>query len=584
MHREPSRAARLALCLFLVAGCGASAPTGRSVRVPHAAAPAADGSAGAPSPDGDAAAEPARLVLLVVVDQLPPWQLERLRPFFTGGLARFLAQGQVWMQAEHDHGHTETGPGHATLSTGVRPARHGIVANEWRDEEGRSWNCVEDPSVTAIGCDGPLATERPASAWRLLEPGLAERVRAAAPRSRSLGIAGKDRSAILGAGRAELSLWWSEEQGGFVSSTAYGPTLPDWVARWDRGWTAALPLEDGRLRWSDGCTEEVARAGTAPDVRAGERDRRPMPHDSPRLGAEPTPEELARLAAWVHRSPFLDELVLELAARGLDALELGADDATDVLVLGLSACDIVGHEFGPRSHEVTDLLLRLDRSLGRFLERLDATVGAGRWVAALSSDHGVLELPEWLEEQGIPAARVRSKELKELFGGAIARLDEEFAPGLVAGADVSGLRFSAERVRAAGVDGAALRARAAELLGGADFVARAFPSDALAASDALASDDPLLHRMAGGFRAGRSNDVTLVLAPECIAMSVGTTHGSPWDYDRVVPLVLLGPGSPAERRDEPCRTIDVLPTLLCRAGLPVPDGLDGRVLPPERAP
>lgn len=565
-----SRTAALALLAALCA-CGPGEPD----EAPRARA-------------GEAAArtEPARLVVLLVVDQLPPWQLERLAPWLEGGLGRFLDEGQQWRRAEHELAITETGPGHATLSTGLSPARHGIVANEWRDEDGRTWNCVDDERAPLLGAQGPLGRGRAASGHLLRAPGLAARVRAAFPDghgARTVGIALKDRSAILGAGGAELALWWDEDGEGFVTSRAFAPELPEWVARWNAKWWRKLPAEEGHVVWREELPAAALEAGTAPDERPGEArlyGRTSFPHASGALGSEPDEATRARLALWVEHSPFGDELTLDLAGEALRELWLGADDTTDVLVIGLSACDFVGHAFGPRSREVTDLLLRTDRALGRFLERLDEEVGRGRWVAALSADHGVCELPEELRRRGVNAFRLGPGAPREAAERMRVTLEEEFARDLIQGVDLDGLRLSSRQVRAAGLDLRAVRRRARELyLEQAGFVERAFTLDELTEPGARASDDPLLRRMAASTFPGRSPDVAFARRPHLVQQPTGTGHGSPWDYDRRVPLVFLGKGSPAEVRDEPVRTVDALPTLLARAGLAVPQGLEGRVLP-----
>ena len=149
-----------------------------------------------------------KLMVLVVVDQMVPFQLERLEPWLDGGFGRFLQEGQVWKNAEHAHGVTQTGPGHATIATGLVPARHGVIANSWRDLEGKEWNCVTDPNVRTLTSDGVSDKGRPASGWRLRAAGISDHVRAAYPDSISVGISGKDRAAILGSAGADWALWW----------------------------------------------------------------------------------------------------------------------------------------------------------------------------------------------------------------------------------------------------------------------------------------------------------------------------------------------------------------------------------------
>jgi predicted AlkP superfamily pyrophosphatase or phosphodiesterase len=515
-----------------------------------------------------------RLIVLVVVDQMIPEQLERLAPWWSGGFGRFAA-GEVWRRAAHGHASTATGPGHATLGTGTHPATNGIVGNGWIDRtSGWEVYCAADASVAPLTSDG---AGEPGDAGRspanLLVDGFAAHVKAAAPGARCVGVSGKDRAATLTTGPgADWAFWWDRSSAGFASSTYYGEALPDWVVDWNDGWPEGLDA----YTWEDDLPEDIGASGVAPDRRTGEVGA--FPHPAPRLSSPPTAAELSGLARFVYGSPLVDRFTLELAAQAVENLELGADDEVDFLFVGLSACDTVGHSFGPYSREVTDLLLRTDAWLGELFELLDASVGEDRWIAALSSDHGVLELPESLAARGFDARRVSR--------AAIAQVAADLEEELVAlfGSDLglrmsSGVHFDREAIASAGVEPAEVYAIAREFLRAIDFVHSTYTFDELVAWRAAdARADGLLSVVARSFHPLRSPDIALVLAPHALMSPGGTSHGSPWSYDRDVPVVFLGPGTTPGARFEPCLTVDVLPTLLARAGLAVPDGLDGRIL------
>ena len=537
-------------------------------------------------PEHDPGREPARLLVLVAVDQLIPEQLERLRPWLDGGLGRFVREGQVWRRAEHQHACTETGPGHATLGTGVHPSRHGIVGNGWWTAESSAY-CCGDPDARLVTASGVAAKAGSASACQLLVPGIADHLRAAHPGSLSVGISVKDRSAILSLGRrATWALWWDREGRGFVTSDAYGTELPAWVVDWNERWTEGLDASaaPGGHVWEAGLPPGFAASGTAPDARPGEaapHGGTSFPHRLPPLeGTPPDPAALARLARAVTISPLGDRFVVELAARAVEALALGADEAPDLLFVGLSACDMVGHCFGPSSQEVASVLLAADDALGELFLLLDRRVGRGRWVAALSSDHGVLELPETLAERGVDARRVSSADLTRALGEVRREVAEAFGADFHRRTSGDGVLLDRAALADSGVDAAAVRrAYAQGMLARVPWLARAYTADELAAPLADVRADPLHAVTRRSFLAGRSPDVVFLPRPWTLLDSAtGTGHGSPYPYDRDVPLVFLGPGSPAQTRHEPCGTVDLLPTLLHRAGVPVPEGLDGRVL------
>jgi len=571
------RLARVAAPAALVtASLGLPACSPESAGAPPAA------SAGPAKPETDT-----RLIVMVIVDQMIPDQLTRLEPWLDGGFGRFLAEGERWTRASHGHGVTETAPGNATLATGTFPSKHGIIGNDWWSPEGETVGSVADPNSVFVGGPLNLRTE-PSSPANLLVPGIADYLAQLDPESQAIGLSAKDRTAILGLGWVGEAYWWYPDGRGFVSSSWYGDTLPDWVQEWNTDW-----LERARatgLAWESQLPEGIEEAGTGKDDRPGEnrlmRDST-LPHEGPEFTAEPDVRQMIRAAQWIYETHFADKFTMELAERALRAKGLGADEHVDYLLLGLSSCDTVGHRFGPKSHEVTDTLLRTDDLLGDFFTLLDREVGEGRWVAVLTADHGVLELPEALQEQGIDARRIQGRELIDVNLAAVERsLEATLGDDYVAVARFAGLRFSASKLAASGIDPGDAQVAAAKALMGEvgmyfdhALTARSLQNrnEELAESDDRASDVETL--MARSFHPARSPDVSLVVKRNHVVWRAGTTHGSPWDYDREVPLVFLGPGFPAGERTEPCLTVDVLPTLFDRLGLPVPGELDGRPLP-----
>lgn len=563
------RAAAAALTGLVLVGCAEGEPAAQ-------AAPATV------TPKNDT-----RLVVMVVVDQMMPMQLTRLAPYFDGGFGRFLAEGEQWTNASHGHGVTETAPGHASLATGTFPSRHGIVGNEWWGPEGETIRAVADPNVELVGGPLNLRTE-PSSPANLVLPGISDYLQQLDPESQCVGVSGKDRSAILGMGWAGEAYWWFTDGRGFVSSSWYGDALPDWVLEWNTDW-----LERARtagLSWESTLPDGIEEAGTGADDREGENKLlhdTTFPHEGPEFTDEPDVRQVIRAAQWVYETHFMDDFTLELAERAVRAKGLGTDEHVDYLLLGLSSCDTVGHRFGPRSHEVTDTLLRTDDLLGRFFELLDEHVGKGKWVAVLSADHGVLELPETLRAQGIDAQRIQGRALIDTELAAVERsLTETLGGDYVAGIRFEGLRFSQSKARTAGLDLKAARVAGAKALmqeAGAYFD-YAFTAEGLEAKlRELAQSGERAHDaealMARSYYPERSPDVSLVVKPRHVVWRAGTTHGSPWDYDREVPLIFLGPGFEPGVHAEPCLTVDVLPTLFDRMGLPVPANLDGHPLP-----
>ena len=518
-----------------------------------------------------------RLIVLLVVDQLIPEQLLRLDPWLDGGLGRLVRKGRFFPEAAFDHARTETGPGHATVVSGLQPRRHGIVGNAFfeRDSE-RSRYCIEDLGVQALraGSEEGTRSGRIVSPRTLRAATLGELIKAAHPDSRVVSISGKDRAAVLmGGTQADWALWWDRQVGGFASTDYYGERLPDWVSAFNDTW---LSRSSG-WRWEPSWQGALVGSGTAFDLRVGESGLRPtLPRVYSEVPADSHGRERALLAGALYSSPQLDEFVVDLGLAALDAQELGADESPDLLCLGLSACDTIGHAHGPCSVETTDIVLRLDDQLERLFLELDQRIGEGRWLAVLTADHGVLPLPERLRSEGIGSERLPMRVIGELLHEVKQALEESYGQTLGAIWE-DGIVLHWPTLEEAELDPTEVRKFVAEVVAGADWVARTYTFDQL--ESGADSEDPWLRLAANSFVPDRSPDVVLQRHPwSLIGMNTGTSHGSPYEYDRRVPMVFYGPGVVAGRDHSFVSVVDLLPTLMTMAGLPVPGDLEGEVL------
>ena len=509
-----------------------------------------------------------RLVVGLVVDQLTPDLLERYDEAWEGGFRRLLEGGHVFSDAVQDHAVTFTSPGHASPTTGLIPARHGVVANSWREWDGDDWSSVSsvvDDDAERVGGSGSGHSPR-----NLEADGFPDWLLGQYEESRVVSLSGKSTAGVLMAGRTgggderAHAYWYSAGDEGFVTSTHYREDLPDWVADFNDGLVDTYGAEEC---WESQVPDELAplsRRDTVDYEADGTHTHFPHcvdddPYDGP--------------AHFISRTPVLDQANLDLAVEAIEAKGLGGGEDPDYLALPLSQTDRVGHAFGPYSREQLDNLMRLDQALGEFLETLDEVVGPDNYVVALTSDHGVLPLPEYLEEEG----------------GYGLRLTSELSDTLEAVAE----RVGAEPPEPDD-DGADVRARMAEELEEVEWVAEAMPLEELEAAheEVLDSDD--LQAPADSFMAlyGRSfhperlhtrpadYGVEVRLTEGTLARGSGTTHGVPYLHDRQVPLLFYGAHVDPGRSQEPARTVDFAPTLGEFLGLEVPDGLDGRPLLP----
>ncbi|MGH7570767.1 MAG: alkaline phosphatase family protein [Gemmatimonadota bacterium] len=490
------------------------------------------------------------LAVMVVVDQLAEPLLQRYDDLFTGGFRRLLDDGRFYVNAAHDHAVTKTAPGHATLSTGVYPSRHGIVANEWFERMHGRWVEVENVRDSTVGIVGH--PELPGvSPHRLMRPGLADWLEEAEPMSLVASVSAKDRGAVQPAAHVRGEVWWFEDLfGRFVTSTYYRDSLPAWAERFHATRMAAYAADSV---WAS-TIPDAARGRSRPDTAAWEGDgvHTWFPH---LYAIEGDP---GAYWEWFADTPFLDAATLDFAETLVAELGMGRDSVPDFLNVSVSQTDRVGHDYGPWSREQLDNLLRLDRELGEFFDFLDATVGRGRWVVALSADHGVLPAPEALNAPG--DGKARRMTVQEL-----ALLDSLAEPGH------SGASATAPDAPESLV----------AFLEKLDFVADAWTRRELEEGQPADSFAVLARHSLYPGRAGAElgrRGVVVRFVPELIEDELGTGHGSPYWYDRHVPMVFLGPGIPPGRDPARASTVDFAPTLARILGIPYPDDLDGAPL------
>ena len=353
-----------------------------------------------------------KLVLMLSIDQMRVDYLTRFEPLYKGGLRRLIDRGAVFSNAKYRHAPTETGPGHSVLLSGRHPSHSGIVANEWWDPYlQKPINVVDDPLHLSLGGEG-----RGASPVNALGFTVGDVLKLKNANSRVVGVSLKDRSAILMAGRRADAAYRYEVAGGnFVTSTYYMRDAPAWLVGWNR---LRLPDQYAGKRWARLLPDaEVYQKYAGADAVEGEWDRKDtvFPHA---IRGNP-PERL--YYDDLRRTPFADEVTLSAALGAIKAHQLGEDEHTDILAIGFSATDVIGHTYGPESQEIMDQLLRLDSVLAKLFQAIDKSVGLANTLVVLSADHGALPLVENLRSRGIEARRASPDTLENAVQEALDR-------------------------------------------------------------------------------------------------------------------------------------------------------------------
>ena len=336
---------------------------------------------------GEPQPAPPKLIVIVVVDQMRADYLERYSGGFTGGLRRLIREGAWFTNAAYPYLNTVTCAGHSTIGTGMLPFHHGMIMNSWLDRStGKTPYCTDDAAATEISYNG-LHGATGDSARQMRAPAIGEQIRARA-HGRAVAMSLKPRSSIPLVGRSADAVVWFDDRGGWSTSSVYTrapvPFLQQFItanpitADYGKVWTRTLRPSAYQFTDDDPAERPGADAG------------RTFPHPLGVAGGKPD----ARFFGRWRESPFSDEYLGRMATAAVDALSLGKGEHTDLLAVSFSALDAVGHVYGPRSHEVQDVLVRLDLTIGRLLDHLDRTVGTSNYVLALSADHGVADIPE----------------------------------------------------------------------------------------------------------------------------------------------------------------------------------------------
>lgn len=506
-----------------------------------------------------------KLLVVLVVDQMRADYVEEYGHQWTAGLRRLLDDGASFSKAAYPYRSTVTCAGHATIATGRFPSAHGLIENSWWDRAtAQRTSCTTDDAYTPISYGG-LAREHH-SPHTLRQPTIADQLREqTGGASIVVSLSLKARSAITLAGQHGQSVVWLDGANTWATSTAFTDTPVPAVGRYvdqhpiasdiDRPWIRVLPAHLYEHD-DDGPFENPPPGWT-----------RTFPHPM-NAGSGPDDSFFDRWRA----SPLSDAYLTDMAIAMVDAFEMGSGEVTDYLALGLSATDHVGHRFGPHSHEVQDVLAQLDVTIGRLLEALDARLGLDRYVVALSADHGVGPIPERSLAQGTDAGRFQGRELLSALethlGDHLGRRDSVSAL-------VNGNLYFAPRVYSTLQNQPMVLESTLDLIRTTPGVAQVYRSDELASLGS--TGDSIAHASTLSYFEERSGDLIIVLKPYWIPDGSTATHGSPYEYDTRVPVVLFGTGINSGTYSTPATPADIAPTLSALVGFSMPE-TDGRIL------
>jgi len=497
-----------------------------------------------------------KLVVIIVIDQFRGDYLERYRDQFgEGGFRVFLDRGAYFTDCYYDYANTRTAPGHATLLTGSYTSGHGIVANEWWDPQKKKLvTSVEDDTTKLVGTgnNGPGA-----SPHNLLSDTLGDELKmATGGKARVFAVSLKDRSAVLAAGfSADAAYWIDPQSGDWITSTYYRPDLPEWV----RNFNGRRPSERRAQKywnreWKDG-------------------DGNTLGSTKPRNNKDGKPVSFYEV---VGSTPFANDYQLEFAKELVLYEKLGAGPATDLLVISLSANDILGHQAGPDSPQMRSMALELDRSLAEFFGFLGHQIGMANVWMALSSDHGIAPMPDFAKTLRLPAANLDAKVLREQINSLLSKKYGRKAGYLVdLDYPLAWLNAEAFAGTPAGKKEVDAEADAGEAMKEAGL-AGYFTKSQLARGETPATE--IGRRYAHSYSPVGGWYVIGIPTPFQVGITKGTDHATPFSYDTHVPLAFYGLGFQPGTYRTHAEPVDLAVTLASLLGINAPVKATGRVL------
>lgn len=506
-----------------------------------------------------------KIVVGMMVDQMRWDYLYKYQARYTqGGFKRLVRDGFSCENTLIDYAPTVTACGHTCVYTGSVPAIHGIVGNGWFDKAtGKEVENVQDTTVFLVGTDEKVTGQSPRNN---LATTITDQLRIATNfQSKTVGIAIKDRGAILPGGHAATgAFWFNGKDGHFVTSTYYMNELPDWAKKFNdkkvmndyykNDWNTLFPIETYTLSTADDKAYENTSNGEEKPV---------FPHKLQQF--------IGKNYGAVRNTPFGNTLTLDFAKAAIEGYNLGGGAVTDFLAVSLSSPDAIGHTYGPNSIEVEDNYLRLDRDLEAFFNYLDKRFGKNNYLYFITADHGVSESPGFYLENKMPSGALASNDYEKPL---IEALKQKF------GVEKPILSFSNYQIYmnwdafdAKGTDRKDVEKVIKTVLLKVPGIANVLATESLGTAPIPNHIKDMLIK---GYYVKRSGDYIIVVQPTWKGGNIkGATHGLWYPYDAHIPLVWMGWKIKPGHTNRVTGMTDIAPTVAALLRIQMPSGAIG---------
>ena len=495
-----------------------------------------------------------KLVVAIVVDQMRYDFLENLSYRFSeNGFNRLINEGYNCKNNFYNYVPTVTGPGHSSVSTGSTPMTHGIVGNNWYDrEQNKSVYCTDDGSYDNIGGDDYSGNKSPNN---LLVETFADINKSYNKDAKTVSVAIKDRGSILMGGKnADAAYWYyGKERAQWITSTYYMQKLPSWVENFNMEDNLEKYLEEWVPLYDISTYDNYEIDNNNFEKLFKGKDDSAFPYDTKSLMKHNDCFDM------IKETPYGNQMTTDFAIEAIINEDLGKRGVTDVITIGYSSTDYVGHSFGVASVETQDTYIRLDKEIEKLLLFLDNELGENQYTLFLTGDHGVLEIPAFLTNSGIDARAVSENELALNVVTQLKKVLGVEVKDLISNVDNSQIYLNDTGISSLGLEKNKVMNEIIKILKSFDFISNAYSSDYIMNSKNLDGYEKLIQN---GFHEKRSGDIALILEPNVIFYDgKGTTHGSGYNYDTHVPLIFFGLGIKNGETEKITEIPDIAPTI-----------------------
>ena len=509
-----------------------------------------------------------KIIVGIVIDQMRWDYLYRYyNRYSNGGFKKLINQGYSFENTFIPYVPTYTAVGHTTIYTGGVPSTHGMVGNNWFDRTiNRNVYCTEDSTVLGVGNNDINGKMSPRNLWSTT---ITDELRLDTNfESKVIGIALKDRGAILPAGHsANAAYWYDDKTGKWITSNYYMPQLPVWVNDFNakdevasmmkNDWNTLYPINTYTQSTADNKEYEQPIAGLKSPT---------FPHQLSAINS-------VKYSAFKY-TPYASTFTFNFAKAAIENEKMGTGKATDFLAISISSTDYMGHNFGPNSIEAEDTYLRLDKDIANFLTDLDIKFGKNNYLVFLSADHGAAHVPGFLKENRIDAGVFDDANIKQQLNKL---LEDSFnVKNSILAVQNYQVYVNKKLFASSGKDVDAAQQLIMQALKTYPYITSVFETSKISSTSLNAS---LKEIFINGYTETRSGDIQFILKPGYFDGGLkGTTHGLWNPYDAHIPLLFYGWNIKPGKTNREVYMTDIAPTLAAMLHIQMPSGSVGKVL------